>query len=96
MFDNDAEIVSQALMMWANYIQTGYVGLNRNDLIEQGRQKEIKALTLGQEQIVQKLQTMSMNALTSDIQLSSKEEPESVSSLRKLPTPKPRSGGIVF
>lgn len=37
-----------ALMMWANYIETGYPNSSNQDLKNQGRSKEVKLLTTEQ------------------------------------------------
>jgi hypothetical protein len=59
LFKRDAEIVSCALTMWANYIETGHVTLSSQDAQNCGYKDEIRTLDDNQMRFVLRLRKMS-------------------------------------
>lgn len=61
MFENDNEIVAQALSMWANHIETGRVTNTATDVINMGLFP--KPLTMDQMKFVIRLRELSVKTL---------------------------------
>ncbi len=59
-FNDDANVVSYALSMWANYIETGDVTLSRQDCKNCGYTDKIKHLSNDQAFFVARLRHLSM------------------------------------
>lgn len=59
----DSELISVALNLWANYIETGCVTLSRNDCIERKEYKKISSLDINQLTLVQRLRYLSTQIL---------------------------------
>jgi len=67
MFEHDSTIVSQALILWANYIETGDVNMSGVDSDNRGRSKN--NLTESQLRLVAKIKGLSQLALTKKLDL---------------------------
>jgi hypothetical protein len=63
MFEKDNQIKAHALLMWANYIETGNVAMSAADAINCGRSNEIETLTRYQHEFVQRLRTLATKEL---------------------------------
>lgn len=61
MFENDNEIIAQALNMWANHVETGRVINSATDAINMGLFP--KPLTIEQMKFVIRLRELSAKAL---------------------------------
>lgn len=66
MFNSDEHIKAHALLMWANYIETGNVIMSRLDAVNSGRHNSIKALNQSQQEFVIKLRRLSTEELSKD------------------------------
>jgi len=67
MFETNSTIVSQALTLWANYIETGDVNMSGVDSDDRGRSKN--NLSSSQLRLVAKIKWLSQLALTRKLDL---------------------------
>jgi len=59
MFETDEELIENALDLWSNYIETGYVNLSAYDIINSGKDRQlIKRLTEDQRKLVMRIRTL--------------------------------------
>jgi len=63
MFEKDCEIKSNALILWANFIETGNPCMSANDAINCGEQKMIKSLDDYQRKFISRLRELSIKEL---------------------------------
>lgn len=62
--DEDRELIEVALSMRAAYMETGSVILRMNDAVQQGRHKDIKALTEHQRKLIARMDELRGRLLT--------------------------------
>jgi hypothetical protein len=58
MFDSDHEVISQALLMWRNYIQTGDPAVSAGDAVRCGQRQLVKPLDSYQTQFILRLEEL--------------------------------------
>jgi hypothetical protein len=59
----DKYLISHALLMWANHIETGDICLNAIDAKKMGKEKQINALDVDQMKLVVRLKELSNKQL---------------------------------
>ena len=67
MFDTRKEVVTHALDMWANYIETGTVTMGAADAIRCGKPGIIQPLNLDQQEHVVKLRKLQQLLLSTTV-----------------------------
>lgn len=65
---SDYEVISRALSMWKNHMETGSVIMSKEDAINAGQKEQVKSLDDNQIQFTQRLKKMSLRALDIDSQ----------------------------
>lgn len=76
MFEKDHHVIMHALLMWANYIETGTVTHSANDLKNCGRSSDIKSIDVAQKTMVERLRS-----------LASKQGADAICGISKEPAP---------
>ena len=72
MFDTRKEVVTHALGMWANYIETGTVTMGAADAIKRGKPGIIQPLNLDQQEHVVKLRKLQQLLLSTTVDLNAR------------------------
>jgi hypothetical protein len=60
---NDSELISTALRMWANYIETGNVSISSTDCVNMGQPYKVKVINDQQKRFVDRLVKLSIDIL---------------------------------
>ena len=63
MFEKDNQIISYALNMWANYIETGDVTISASDAIHFKQNEKVQSLTIDQQKFCIRLRDLAMEQL---------------------------------